>query len=180
MPRLLWLRAMRKRQRKQRRLQKSLQLSSYFVFSEMNMGMSWWNGQTLGFWDLLRNSSGCLETVLSTGVRFGCRAKFEQFAEAQTTKNHMMTTTNALTAVQENAGSSGCCFLNPMARVLILSTSRLINFIISRICDVSCFEQSGWASISLREDNKEFSISMNYIQRVWWGSHLVVVYLLSK
>ena len=178
MPRLLWLRAMRKRQWKQRRLQKSLQLASYFVFSEMNMGMSWCNGQTLGFWDLLRNKSRCLETVLSSAVRFGYRAKFEQFAEAQTTENHMMTTTNALTAVQENAGSSGCCFLNPM--VLILSTSRLINFIISRICDVSCPEQSGWASTSLTEDHKKFLISMNYIQRVWCGSHLVVVYLLSK
>ena len=65
------------------------------------MGMNWCS-----------NNSGCLETVLSSLVRVGCRAKFEQFAKAKTTENHMMTTTNALTAVQENAGSSGCCFLN--------------------------------------------------------------------
>ena len=96
------------------------------------MGMNWCS-----------NNSGCLETVLSSPVRAGCRAKFEQFAKAQTTENHMMTTTNALTAVQENAGSSGCCFLKPMARVLILSTARLVTFMIRRICDVSCPEQSG-------------------------------------
>ena len=48
------------------------------------------------------------ETVLSSLVRFVCKAKCEQFAKAQTTENHMMATTNALTAVQENAGSSGC------------------------------------------------------------------------
>ena len=60
------------------------------------------------------------ETVLSSLVRFVCKAKCEQFAKAQTTENHMMTTTNALTAFQENAGSSACCFLNPMARVVIV------------------------------------------------------------
>ena len=132
---------------------------------EMNMGMNWCNGQTLGFFS---NNSGCLETVLSSLVRAGCRAKIEQFAKAQTTENFMMTTTNALTAVQENAGSSGCCFLNQVASVLILSTARLVTFMIRRICDVSCPEQSGciWASMCLTEINAK--LNFNAFLRMCW------------
>ena len=83
----------------------------------MNMGMNWCS-----------NNSGCLETVLSSLVRVGCRAKIEQFAKAQTTENHMMTTTNALTAVQENAGSSGCCFLKPSGQSLDFAYDQACHF----------------------------------------------------
>ena len=73
--------------------------------------------------------------MLSSAVRFGYRAKFEQFAEAQTTENHMMTTTNALTAVQENAGSSGCCFLTK-ENIHGMSSSQQLVTILSHECSL--------------------------------------------